>query len=311
MHNKLAIIIPAFKARYFNRCLQSIASQTNRNFTVYIGDDASVETIERIVARYKGSFPLVYKRFTDNVGKHSLVSHWNRCLSIISHEKWVWLFADDDFMAPDCVSDFFKTVEKYPNGKVYRFNLEVADKNLKTFRSTLYPELETAENFFLRRMALQYDSSISNYIFSAERLITEGFVELPLAWGSDDATIIRVAKESPIIRCDSSTVSWRISDLNISSQGDLEFIQKKTEAKVEFIKWVYQYSKFKTLQERKTKLLVLNWIIGPIKNPSNNFSPEKRKKLLKEIERALEVNIQIFLLKKKFHYRVKHLLSRF
>lgn len=38
---KLAIIIPAYKPRFLQETLDSIAKQNNHEFTVYIGDDAS------------------------------------------------------------------------------------------------------------------------------------------------------------------------------------------------------------------------------------------------------------------------------
>ena len=36
---KLAIIIPAYKPRFLQETLDSIAKQNNHEFTVYIGDD--------------------------------------------------------------------------------------------------------------------------------------------------------------------------------------------------------------------------------------------------------------------------------
>ena len=38
---EIAIIIPAFKAFYLEQTLQSFVNQTNKNFTIYIGDDNS------------------------------------------------------------------------------------------------------------------------------------------------------------------------------------------------------------------------------------------------------------------------------
>ena len=53
MKNKLAIIIPAYKACFFREVLDSIVRQSNRDFTVYIGDDASPDDLESIVSDYK------------------------------------------------------------------------------------------------------------------------------------------------------------------------------------------------------------------------------------------------------------------
>jgi glycosyltransferase involved in cell wall biosynthesis len=43
---ELAIIVPAFRVRFLERTLQSLAAQTDRRFRVYVGDDASPEPVE-------------------------------------------------------------------------------------------------------------------------------------------------------------------------------------------------------------------------------------------------------------------------
>ena len=60
MKNKLAIIIPAYKACFFREVLDSIVRQSNRDFTVYIGDDASPDDLESIVSDYKDKLDIFY-----------------------------------------------------------------------------------------------------------------------------------------------------------------------------------------------------------------------------------------------------------
>ena len=47
--NKLAIIIPAYKPDYLEETLESLTKQTNKDFKIYIGDDASPFYLENIV----------------------------------------------------------------------------------------------------------------------------------------------------------------------------------------------------------------------------------------------------------------------
>ena len=98
MKNKLAIIIPAYKARFFREVLDSIVRQSNRDFTVYIGDDASPDDLESIVSDYKDKLDIFYFRFEQNWGGRDLVAHWERCIEL-SDEPLVWLFSDDDLRA--------------------------------------------------------------------------------------------------------------------------------------------------------------------------------------------------------------------
>ena len=55
---KLAIIIPAYKARFLQETLDSIAKQNSHEFTVYIGDDASPYPLKTIVDHYKNKFDI-------------------------------------------------------------------------------------------------------------------------------------------------------------------------------------------------------------------------------------------------------------
>lgn len=66
---KLAIIIPAYKARFLQETLDSIAKQNSHEFTVYIGDDASPYPLKTIVDHYKNKFDIIYHRFEQNMGK--------------------------------------------------------------------------------------------------------------------------------------------------------------------------------------------------------------------------------------------------
>lgn len=50
---KLAIVIPFFKLDYFEKTLESLANQTNKNFNLYIGDDFSPETPLKLLEKYK------------------------------------------------------------------------------------------------------------------------------------------------------------------------------------------------------------------------------------------------------------------
>ena len=50
----LVIIIPFYKLTFFEATLQSLASQTDMRFKVYIGDDASPEDCRRLLQQFEG-----------------------------------------------------------------------------------------------------------------------------------------------------------------------------------------------------------------------------------------------------------------
>ena len=127
MKNKLAIIIPAYKACFFREVLDSIVRQSNRDFTVYIGDDASPDDLESIVSDYKDKLDIFYFRFEQNWGGRDLVAHWERCIEL-SDEPLVWLFSDDDLMPPDAVERVIKGWKRSGEcDAVFRFPLAIVD----------------------------------------------------------------------------------------------------------------------------------------------------------------------------------------
>lgn len=111
--NKLAIVIPAYKKRYFDQTLESFANQTCKDFTIYVGDDASPEDLEEIVNKYKSRISIIYHRFSSNLGGKDLIAHWERCVLLVKKEPWIWFFSDDDFVSKNCVEGFFETLELY------------------------------------------------------------------------------------------------------------------------------------------------------------------------------------------------------
>ncbi|MDQ3843120.1 MAG: glycosyltransferase family 2 protein, partial [Bacteroidota bacterium] len=86
--DKLAIVIPAYKAAFLREAIQSIAQQTCKDFTLYIGDDASPHDLSRIIADFDNKMNIVYKRFDENLGGKDLAGHWNRCVGLVKEESW-------------------------------------------------------------------------------------------------------------------------------------------------------------------------------------------------------------------------------
>lgn len=302
MHNKLAIIIPAYKAEYLDDCLKSIANQTNKNFKLYIGDDCSPYDIDSIVVKYKDTIHIEYKKFDNNLGGTSLIKQWERCIAMINDEEWIWLFSDDDTMDPDCVASFLHVRKDYPDCDVFRFNLQVVNAAGEVFGKTIYPEKENTASFLMNRFAHNYYSAITNYIFSRTAYKKFGFKEFPLAWCSDDASIINFSGDNPIITIYKSYVQWRASALNISAIGSDAIQKQKVHARLSYIKWLYASDKLPFLRIAANKKIILQWMVGSIKGEFQGFSATERRKLLRHTEKIIGINIWFFQAKKSLMY---------
>src|SRR5688572_6407941 len=121
--SQLAIVIPAYKEEFFDKALKSLANQTKKEFTIYIGDDNSPFDLKTIISKYENILNIKYTRFENNIGAKNLVNQWKRCIELTKGESWLWLFSDDDIADNECVERFFEQLES-DKGRVdvYRFN---------------------------------------------------------------------------------------------------------------------------------------------------------------------------------------------
>lgn len=238
----LAIVLPAFKARFLDAALASIAAQTVRDFVVYVGDDASPDDLASICARWAGRIDLRYTRFEHNLGGHDLTAQWQRCVALGS-EPWVWLFADDDVMPPDAVARLLAAVAaEGGHHDLFHFDVERLDADGRVVRAEpAFPPLLPVRDFARRRLRFELSSFAPDYVFSRAALERAGgFVRFARAWGSDDATWMTLAARGGIHTIAGARVGWRDSGANISAQHGADRLAK-TWAQIEFLQWLDRF----------------------------------------------------------------------
>lgn len=239
MKNSLAIIIPAFKKQFFRETLNSIASQTSKNFTVYIGDDYSPDNLEVIVDEFRNSIDLKYVRFKNNIGAKNLVNHWNRCLNLINDEEWVWLFSDDDIMDPNCVDLFFKELENNTEKLIFRFDVKtINDQNESLGDFIRSPRVDTYDSFISGLMQLKRGNGIIDTIYNHKILRKAGGYKFTYyAQSADWATLISCLKFSDVLTIPNSYVNWRKGQHNISGNAYRDNYYK-VKGYTDFLRWM-------------------------------------------------------------------------
>jgi glycosyl transferase family 2 len=183
----LAIIIPAYKGRHLAHTLDSFAAQTDRRFRIYVGDDGSPDDIAAIVAPFRGRLDLIYRRFSENVGRRSLAQHWDRTIRL-GNEPWLWLFSDDDIVSPDCVKIFLQRISlDDQTNALLRFQVRGIDiEGRPTDAVTAYPAFETWEDYTRRLLQPATWIILQNVIFRRSIYFAEGgFDDFPSGFGTD------------------------------------------------------------------------------------------------------------------------------
>jgi len=252
----LAIVIPYYKLSFFEETLLSLTNQTNKEFNVYIGNDASPEEPEEpkeLLEKYNGQFNFSYKRFENNLGGTSLTKQWDRCIAMTQNEEWLMILGDDDVLSPTCIAEFYKCLPEIivENCKVVRFASVIID-GLNNRSSSLYahPKLEKATDFFYRRITNKTRSSLSEYIFMRSQYKKYGFYDYNLAWFTDDRAWLEFSEFKNIYSINNAFVSFRLSDENIS-RVDYKSNEKEV-VRLQFFKFIVSkhLNKFKRYQQR-------------------------------------------------------------
>lgn len=232
----LAIIIPYFKINFFEDTLQSLASQTDQRFFVYIGDDASPNSPEKLLLKCQGKFNFIYKKFEKNCGKNSLVQQWERCISMLENEQWFMILGDDDVLSPNLVEEFYKNIEKADkNSNVIRIASQLIDEQNKPLSKIYYQKiLENAISSYYDNCTGKNRSSLSEYIFRKETYLRKKFRDYKLAWNSDVRAVLDVSDGKDIYSINEALVMVRTSEFSISGKKNNE--TEKYKANVHFLR---------------------------------------------------------------------------
>ena len=243
MMNKLAIVIPAYKIDFFRATLDSLANQTCKDFTVYIGDDCSPADFKSLIDEYTDKIDIVYKRFENNLGGRDLVAQWTRCIDMTQGEPWLWLFSDDDVMGEHCVELFYNELSINREYDIFHFDIKIIDYFGEVVCvPSQYPSLIDVETLYRESSKANIFSFVVENVFS--RRIYEkvnGFETFPLAWGSDMATWLKMGKEKGLKTIVGDTIYWRRSDKNITPSKEKDVIYKKFHIQIDYYVWINKF----------------------------------------------------------------------
>jgi len=241
MYKNLAVVIPFYKASYFETLLEALVAQTNQNFNVYIGNDCSPSNPYPMIKQYNGKLNIIYRNFDDRLGHISLTKQWDRCVEMVKDEEWVWVLPDDDVPSNNVVEEFYQALnlEKKYQIKVFRFPISLIDHNGNITKEMNYndPVVETNLEFYQRVVRGKAVASLGDNIFHKRSLLENGgFVNFLKAWGSDHATILQVSAGGLIYFLSNARLYFRMSGENISSDSKDGVI--KLNARIMFAKWL-------------------------------------------------------------------------
>lgn len=254
---KYSFILPAYKLHFFKEAIDSILAQTYKNFELIIVNDASPEDLDSIVKCYDDPRIRYYVN-EQNIGGKDLVAQWNHCLEYAIGE-YIILASDDDLYHSEYLEKMDELVCKYPDVNVFRPRVMFIDANGNYISTEGYLKEYVTSLEYIHAWAHAWISSgIPFYIFKKSRLLYYGgFIDLPLAWYSDDATMIKLSDKG-VAYSPNILFYFRMSGENITTkQNTKELMLKKLESTQYFydILNIYQNSFVNVTKEEKFLLM--------------------------------------------------------
>lgn len=258
---KISIIIPVFKSLYFKECIDSILNQTYSNWELIVLNDASPENIDSIMNCYSDTRIFYYKN-DSNVGAINVVDNWNKCLALATGDYLICM-GDDDKLLPNCLLDYIKYIQLFPDCKLFHGWAEIIDEksNLVDIQSAR-PLCEGCFSMIWHRWDHR-KQFIGDFLFNTEALRgIGGFFKMDLAWGSDDITAVKVAKLNGVVNTEKIVFQYRACSQSISRSSTCEIKMRALIAERDWYK-EFLNSKAKTEIEEKYRILSIKRL--PIK----------------------------------------------
>lgn len=214
---KYSFVLPAYKANYLREAIDSIINQTYTDFELIIVNDASPEDVDSIVRSYNDS-RIQYYVNEKNIGGTDLVAQWNYSISYAVGEYLI-LASDDDIYSLDYLEKMDTLVQRYPETKVFRPRVKRADNSGKILQIDGYEGEYLTQIEYLHLWTIKVIGSGIPYVIFNRKALMEigGFVNYPLAWFSDDATILKLSDNGIGIYSKETLFTFRYSNENIST----------------------------------------------------------------------------------------------
>lgn len=276
---KFSITIPAYKQKYLYEAIESCLAQTYKDFELIIVDDASPEDLKSVVDRFQDS-RIRYYRNEKNCGALNVVDNWNICLGYATGD-YVICMGDDDRLLPNCLEEYSKLIDKYPNLDIYHGMTEIIDENSRVVdMQESRPEREGMFSMISGRLRNSRFQYIGDWLFKRTALEhLNGYVNMPMAWGSDDLTAYTIAKNKGVANTQIPVFQYRISSLTISNSGhyrekskvqfdvlnQVEVLLKNGEGKVVGVEDVFRKVMLAKMPEFK-RLTISNYMRSDMRN---------------------------------------------
>lgn len=233
------IAIPAYKADYLQKCIESIIHQTYRQWEMIILDDESPEPLLELVKPYLNDDRIHYIRNPKNVGACHVVSNWNKCLALAQGDYFLCM-GDDDMLPHDSLKVYADTIAQHPQCHAIHGWTRVIDehgipKDIQTRKPAEQSVYEVLLDLF--RGDRQF---VGDWLYKTTALRDAGgYVDKPYAWTSDHLTALLLGQPHGVANTQQTAFLYRENNKSITS--DSSITTEKVKVICTYHKWLEDF----------------------------------------------------------------------
>ncbi|MGE5458062.1 MAG: glycosyltransferase, partial [Methanococcaceae archaeon] len=210
---KVSVIVPNYNhAKYLRERIESILSQTNKDFELIILDDASTDNSREIILEYAGKFPAIITSFNEqnsgNPGKQ-----WNRGVQLSSGE-FIWIAESDDFAEPDFLRrTVLEIMKSEKNGLVYCDTVILDEqKSIKYRFSDKMNSGKTVKLLTLQSFVRNPIPNVSSVLFRKNTYLRAGGADTSMKFCGDWLLYMKIRKSSDVVYIPEPLSTFRLHE---------------------------------------------------------------------------------------------------
>ena len=124
----VSVLIPSYNcARYLPETIESVLTQTLRDFELVVLDDRSSDSSSEVLERYARRDGRI--RYRSNERNLGLVENWNACLDAARGKYVKFLHSDDKLTRPAALEQLVALLDEQPSASLAVCGREIIDEN--------------------------------------------------------------------------------------------------------------------------------------------------------------------------------------
>lgn len=206
---RVSVIIPVFNhEKYIAECIESVLSQTYKDFEIVVVDDGSTDKTPEILKKYARKIEVIRQQ---NKGGAAAL---NTAIENSTGEYIAWLSSDDIFM-PSKLKEQIGFFEKNPGIDAVYTDFYIIDGNglvIKEVRSPFYPEKKD----FLYNLLIVNFINGSSVMFKRTCIETTGYFDEDMKYHADGNMWFRMLKHFKFRHISKLLLKYRWHTSNLS-----------------------------------------------------------------------------------------------